>query len=158
MQGIGNRLFDPYGMTTRAMVVKILYNAEGMPEAGGNNPFADVEAGKWYEEPVKWALENGITTGTSPAEFSPNRSVTRQEVASFLCRYARYKGYDTSQRKDLSAYPDQDKISAYAREAMAWANAAGILTGKGGIYLDPQGTAARAEIAAMVQRFEAYYH
>ncbi|MGN0331348.1 MAG: S-layer homology domain-containing protein [Kineothrix sp.] len=158
MTGMGSSdQFNPYGETTRAMVVKILHNAMGAPASSHKNPFADVPAGKWYEEPVRWALERGITTGISPAEFAPDRSVTRQEVASFLYRYAEYRGFDTSETKDLSGFPDRGEISAYAGKAMAWANAAGIITGKGGIYLDPRGTATRAEIAAMVQRFEVRY-
>ena len=158
MTGMGNSdKFNPQGETTRAMVVKILHNAMEGPASSHQNPFVDVPESKWYEMPVRWALENGITTGTSPTEFAPDRSVTRQEVASFLYRYGEYRGFDVSMTKDISSYPDQGEISTYARKAMAWANATGIITGKGGIYLDPQGTATRAEIAAMVQRFEARY-
>lgn len=153
MTGMGNSsLFMPHRDTTRAMVVKILHNMEGGVAVDGEDVFWDVMPTAYYGMSVKWALKHGITTGISDTEFAPERTVARQEVASFLYRYAKYKGYDITARKDISHYQDYGKVSAYAREAMEWANATGILTGKGGILLDPLGKATRAEIATMVYR------
>lgn len=153
MRGDGSEtLFNPNGTTTRAMIVTILYRLEGEP-AAGVSMFADVKAGAWYADAVSWAAAHGIVNGRSTTEFAPGDPITRQELASILYRYAgSYKGYDVTARAELSSYPDAGTISAYARDAMAWANAEGLITGSNGMLI-PRDSAVRAQSAAILMRF-----
>lgn len=157
MSGVGNNNFNPLASTDRAMVVQILYNLEGKPGVSGSNRFSDVDAGAWYANAVQWAVENGITAGVSATEFAPERKVTRQEVASFLYRYANWKNYNVSGKNDLSAFADSDEVASWATEAMQWANNAKIINGTGSGLLAPTGTATRAEVAAMMKGFKTKY-
>lgn len=153
MRGDGSEtLFNPNGDTTRAMIVAILYRLEGEP-AAGVSMFTDVKAGSWYADAVSWAAAHGIVNGRSATEFAPGDPITRQELASILYRYAgSFKGCDVTARAELSSYPDADAISAYAKDAMAWANAQGLVTGSNGM-LNPRGSAIRAQSAAILMRF-----
>ena len=156
MSGTGDRKFDPEGDCTREMFVQIIYNMEGKPGAGPSNPFKDVKK-SWYYDAVTWAVANGITKGTSADTFGIGVKVTREQLAQFLMNYAKKRGYDTSARADISKFPDSDKISGWAKEAISWANANGIINGKakGGVnYLDPKGNATRAEVAQMMMNFQ----
>ena len=134
------------------MIVTILHRLEGTPAAEAST-FADVEAGQWYADAVGWGSANGVVKGYSALEFAPLQNITREQLAAILYRYAQLKGYDTSKRADLSGYTDADKISAYALEAMQWAVAEGLLTGRTETTLVPGGEATRAEAAMILMRF-----
>ena len=153
MDGVGDNLFAPNSETTRAQLVTILYRLAGEPEPGGDSGFADVAAGTWYTDAVAWAAENGIVNGVSDTEFAPGEDITREQLAAILYRYAAYQGYDVSQRADLLGFGDAESISGYAQEALSWAHAQGLVLGFEDGSLRPQGTASRAQIAAVLMRF-----
>ncbi|MGM9563262.1 MAG: endonuclease [Faecousia sp.] len=154
--GVGAASFDPEGQVSRAMLVTVLYRLAGEPEVEFKTCFLDVKKGLWYSDAVIWAYEEGITLGTDAAHFSPDAAVTREQTATFLCRYAQWEGYDVSARADLSGFPDADTVSAYAEESVSWAVANGLISGSaqnGTDYLLPGGTAIRAQSAAIMVRF-----
>ena len=153
MTGTSDTAFSPNLTTTRGMIVTILYRMEGSPEPPGWAPFADVPQGKYYAHPVAWAAWNGIVNGKTATTFAPEEPITREQLAAILYRYAKFKGYDVSAQGDLSQFTDRGRIRAYALEAMSWANAEGLITGKGKGILDPGGPATRAQVAAILQRF-----
>ena len=153
MDGVGDNLFAPNSQTTRAQLVTILHRLAGEPEPGGDSGFADVETGTWYTDAVAWAAQNGIVNGVSDTEFAPGDNITREQLAVILYRYAAYQGYDVSQRADLSGFGDAESISGYAQEALSWAHAQGLVLGFEDGSLRPQGTASRAQIAAVLMRF-----
>ena len=153
MGGVGDSLFAPNSETTRAQLVTILYRLAGEPEPGGDSGFADVETGTWYTDAVAWAAENGIVNGTTDTTFAPGEDITREQLAAILYRYAACQGYDVSQRADLSGFGDASSISGYAQEALSWAHAQGLVLGFEDGSLRPQGTASRAQIAAVLMRF-----
>ena len=153
MDGVGDNLFAPNSQTTRAQLVTILYRLAGQPEPGGDSGFSDVETGIWYTDAVAWAAQNGIVNGVSDTEFVPGDDITREQLAAILYRYAACQGYDVSQRADLSGFGDASSISGYAQEALSWAHAQGLVLGFEDGSLRPQGTASRAQIAAVLMRF-----
>lgn len=141
--GMTEDLYMPQRAMSRAMTVTILSRFEE------EIPTVD---GAWYESARVWGMENGICDGTRMEE-----DVTREQLATMLWRYARYRGWDVSARGDVSAFSDADKISPFADDAITWATGTGILGGKGAGILDPGGKATRAEFAAMLNRFCALY-
>ncbi len=157
MNGTGDgSTFAPEDPCTREMSVQILYNAEGAPGADPSNPFEDVIDGKWYYKAVTWALANNVTSGKSATLFGAGENVTREQLAQFLMNYAKKRGFDTTARADVSKFPDNAQISGWAKDAISWANANGIINGKaknGKNYLDPKGNATRAETAQMIMVF-----
>lgn len=153
MKGTGENLFSPDATTTRGMIVTILYRLEGEPSPIGACPFQDVASGKYYEKAITWAAENGIVSGFSADTFGPDQNITREQMAAILYRYATYKKYDVSTAGDLSKFPDADKVSSYAVDAMKWANAAGLINGSNDGKLYPAGNATRAQVAAILTRF-----
>lgn len=120
-------------------------------QPSGGTGFRDVQADAYYADAVSWATEQGIVTGTSQTAFSPDESVTREQMAALLYRYAG----EPSAAGDLSAYADADSVSAYASDAMAWCVENGVLNGTDGSRLEPAASATRAEVAAVLQRFAA---
>ena len=124
-----------------------------LPEEGLDYPFSDVDASSWYGPAVYWARANGIVTGTSDTTFTPDRPVTRQEMAAILHRYAEFAGYDVSASADLSGYTDAGDIAGYAQTAMAWANGVGLVTGTSDTTLSPTGSAVRGQVATILMRF-----
>lgn len=153
MNGTDGSLFSPESTTTRAQVVTVLYRLAGQPAADWENPFWDVPASAWFHDAVTWAWENDITGGVSSTHFGAGNAVTREQLATFLYRYAQDQGYDTSARADLSGYSDAGLVSSYATEALSWANATGLITGTTGTTLSPQGSATRAQVATILSRF-----
>lgn len=153
MAGTAADVFAPNATTTRAMIVTILYRLEGSPAVTGTNAFVDVPAGQWYTDAVNWAAANQIVKGTSATTFAPNDSITREQMAAILYRYAQYKGYDVTKKADLSGYSDNGQVSAYAKDALAWANAAKLINGVTNTTLAPQGNATRAQVSAILHRF-----
>lgn len=153
MAGTAADVFAPNATTTRAMIVTILYRLEGSPAVTGTSSFVDVPAGQWYTDAVSWAAANQIVKGTSATTFAPNDSITREQMAAILYRYAQYKGYDVTKKADLSGYSDNGQVSAYAKDALAWANAAKLINGVTNTTLAPQGNATRAQVSAILHRF-----
>lgn len=153
MNGTSETRFTPNGTTTRGMIVTILYRLAGSPETAAWSPFQDVDPNQYYAAPIAWAAWNGIVNGKSATSFGPNDPITREQMAAILYRYASSRDMEVTQRGNLNQFSDQGKISSYAREALAWANGAGLITGKGGGILDPKGPAVRAQVAAIFQRF-----
>ena len=152
MNGAGNGTFAPDTVMSRAMLVQVLYNLEGKPEAA-DCTFTDVAADAWYADAVAWAADAGIVTGVSDTTFAPDQMMTREQIATILYRYAAYKNYDVTASNDLSSYTDAGQIGSYAIEAMQWANGAGLITGSTATTLNPLGSATRAEVATILMRF-----
>ena len=142
--------FSPDVTMTRAMLVTVLWRMEGSPKAA-EPTFADVR-GTWCSEAVGWAAANGIVAGYNKNVFAPNATITREQMAAILYRYAAFKGIDVSAAGDLSGFTDVDSVSAYALDAMSWAVAEGILSGNKG-NLMPDGGATRAQVAAILHRY-----
>ena len=153
MLGTSKTLFSPHGTATRGMMATILWRMEGSPAPKGKNSFTDVEAGKWYADAITWTAENSIFAGYGKDKFGPDDPITREQLAAIFYRYADCKGYDLTVKGNLDKFKDADKITDYAKTAMQWAVGSGLVKGKSGNLLDPQGTATRAEIAAMLHRF-----
>lgn len=156
MNGMSETAFAPQTNLSRAMVAVLLYRMAGEPAVSGNSPFVDVPAGIWYTDAVVWAYQNNIVKGISETQFAPNSSVTRQQTAVLLYRFAAFNGEDVSARTDLSLFIDAAKVDGYAVEAMSWAVAEGIINGvaeNGTVYLQPQGTTTRAQYATIIYRY-----
>lgn len=153
MSGTSTGVFSPDNAMTRAMLVTVLWRAEGQPTASTAASFTDVASNSWYSSAVAWAVENGIVNGTSDTTFSPDKSITRQEIAAILQRYAKYKGVDVTQTADLSAYTDNASVASWASDAMAWAVNKGVITGATSTTLAPAANATRAQVATMLMRY-----
>lgn len=148
--------FAPNQTMNRAMLVTVLWSLAGKPAPKGVNTFSDVPNGEWYTNAVTWAAENSVVTGVGSGRFDPNGAVTREQAAVILYKYAQSKGYDVSARADLTAFPDAGSVSDWAQDALAWANATGLIQGT--VYgsktiLDPQGSASRAQVAAILRSY-----
>ena len=153
MTGLTVTAFGPKLSTTRGMIVTILWRMENEPAAKHGCPFADVRRGSYYEQAIAWASENGIVTGFDASTFAPDRTITREQLAAILFRFAAYRGMDAvTLRENLSSFQDQAAISAYAVSALNWAVGEGLMQGTGD-KLEPTGSATRAQVAAMLRRF-----
>lgn len=155
MNGIGNQKFDPEGAMTRAMLVTVLWRYAGEPRQGSNS-FTDVPNGLWYSDAVAWAAHNGIVSGIGNNRFDPDGKITREQMATILFRYSNSLGMITSDRASLGSFPDGGKVSGYAKDALSWAVAEGLITGSasgGKVYLEPQGNATRAQVATILMRY-----
>ena len=153
MLGTSKTLFSPHGTVTRGMMATILWRMEGSLAPKDENSFTDVEAGMWYADAITWTTANGIFAGYSKDKFGPDDPVTREQLTAIFYRYADYKGYKLTVTGNLDKFEDADKITDYAKTVMQWAVGNGLIKGKAETLLDPQGTATRAEIAAMLHRF-----
>jgi len=153
MKGTGADMFAPNAPTSRAMIVTVLYRMADEPAVSSAASFEDVTDGSYYADAVAWAAETGIMEGYSAARFGADDSVTREQMATILYRYAAYTGRDTGAANMLINYADADQISAYAVAAMEWANAEGLILGTTETTLNPTGEATRAQIAAILARF-----
>ena len=158
MGGMGDGTFAPTGTTTRAQIVQILYNLEGTPAVSGTTPFTDLTA-NWYKPAILWAYQNNVVAGTSPTTFDPEGPVTREQIAVILTQYMFHvlKMNRTWTPADLSTFPDGANVSSWAKEAMQDAVALGLINGTkapdGKVYLDPQGSAARQQVATILMNF-----
>lgn len=155
MNGVGGGKFEPDGQLTRAQLVTVLYRAAGEPDTGKQvNPFTDVPDDTWYTKAVIWAANNGIVNGVAKNTFAPDDSITREQIAAMLYRYA---GAEAAKEDKLSAFPDAAKVSDWAKEALNWAVASGLINGvanaNGTASLEPQATATRAQIATILMRW-----
>ena len=158
MGGMGDGTFAPTGTTTRAQIVQILYNLEGTPAVSGTTPFTDLTA-NWYKPAILWAYQNNVVAGTSPTTFDPDQPVTREQIAVILTQYMFnvLKMNRTWTPADLSTFPDGAQVSGWAKEAMQDAVALGLINGTkapdGKVYLDPQGSATRQQVATILMNF-----
>lgn len=155
MNGVGSGKFEPDGQLTRAQLVTVLYRAAGEPDTGKQvNPFTDVADDAWYTKAVIWAANNGIVNGVAKNTFAPDDSIPREQIAAMLYRYA---GAEAAKEDKLSAFPDAAKTSDWAKEALNWAVASGLINGvadaNGTASLEPQSTATRAQIATILMRW-----
>lgn len=153
MDGTGGGAFSPAATTTRGMVVTILYRLAGQPTSASTSAFSDVAVGQWYSDAVSWASANGIVSGYGDGTFGPNDTVTREQLAAILYRFAQTQSEDVTQTGALSSFTDGGDTAQWAQSAMSWAVGNGLISGKGNGVLDPQGTATRAEVAAILARF-----
>ena len=158
MGGMGDGTFAPTGTTTRAQIVQILYNLEGTPAVSGTTPFTDLTA-NWYKPAILWAYQNNVVAGTSPTTFDPEGPVTREQIAVILTEYMFHvlKMERTWTPADLSTFPDGAQVSSWAKEAMQDAVALGLINGTKAsddmVYLDPQGSATRQQVATILMNF-----
>ncbi len=152
MKGVSATEFSPNEMLTRGQMVTILHRMAGSPEVAASTPFTDVKAGQYYTQAVSWAWSIGISCGVSSTRFAPETPVTREQMVTFLARYAASTGKETEPQSDLSRFPDSKSVSQYAKASMAWAVETGILIGIDG-SLAPKATATRAQAAAVFQRY-----
>ena len=155
LQGVGDGLMLPDGDITRAQMAQVLWNVEGQPAAAEGEGFSDVSEGDWFAGAVAWASQEGIFVGYDGA-FDPDAELTREQAATVLMRWAESNGEDVSGRADLSGFPDADGISEWAVESVRWAVDAGVLKGvanpDGTTTVSAQGTATRAQTAALMMR------
>ena len=155
MNGTGDG-FSPNNNINRAQLVTVLYRMAGEPEVTGENPFTDVPDGQWYTDAVLWAAENGITEGTSETTFAPNSALSREDMATFLYRFADFETEEPIEiTGDLSGYTDADLVADYAVNAMTWAVGEGVISGIGNNTLAPDNTASRAQMATVLTRYTA---
>ena len=153
MSGTSETTFSPNATMTRAMVVTVLHRLAGKPIYGEIDKFTDVPYGTWYTGAVFWAVGSGITSGTSETTFSPNDKVTREQLVTFLYRYAEYLFVDIT-TTELGEYADLNDVAEYARTPFGWAVANGIVSGTDETHLSPKNYATRAQCAAVLARFD----
>ena len=153
MNGVGDNRFQPNGILTRGQLVTILHRMAGSPAAEKEAPFTDVASGRYYSEAVAWAYEAEIAKGISTTAFAPNAAVTREQLVTFLARYASWSGVEVKVSGDLNGYTDASSVSPYALEAMTWAVENGIIQGVTDTSLAPRGTATRAQVATIFMRY-----
>ena len=149
--GTSANTFEPETAMTRAMLVTVLWRYEGEPDAPANT-FSDVKSGTWYSNAVSWAAANGVVNGVGNNKFDPEGKITREQMATILFRYAQKEGIDTSKRGNLGDFPDANRVSSYAKDAVQWAVGEKIINGSDGKLL-PQGSATRAQVATILVRF-----
>lgn len=155
MKGTDQGFFSPDVDTSRGMIVTILHRLEGTPQAGLSG-FTDVPAGEYYTDAVGWASQNGIVSGYGEGAegmFGPNDSITREQLAAILYRYAEKKGLDVTVRGDLGAFVDAGSVSDYAVEPLRWAVGVGLISGMGDGSIAPGGKATRAQVATILMRY-----
>lgn len=155
MAGSTATRFDPNGKLTRAMFAAVLYRLEGSPEVSYSEVFSDVPRSAWYTDAVIWANQNGVVSGYNNGKFGGDGTLTREQLASMLYRYAKYKGLSVDGSASLSGYSDAEQVADWAEQAMRWAVQADILgsTSSTKRVLSPAGTATRAQCASILMRF-----
>lgn len=157
MNGTDIFAFEPNTAMNRAMVVTVLHREQGNVKADKVSPFKDAKSTDYFYNALNWAAENDIIKGMSPTAFAPKNEITREQLATILFRYTEFLGIDTSARAELSSFPDANSVSDWAQDAMSWAVAVGLITGNniGGVaHLDPASSATRAQVAAILCRYE----
>ena len=150
--GISETLFAPDLAMTRGMLVTVLYRMEGTPETTDACVFQDVPGDAYYYSAVVWANKNGIVNGISETEFAPDQNISREQIATMMMRYTKFKGFAVSKRSNLNKYADSGEISAWAKDALSWANAVKLINGRDNAMLAPKGNATRAEVATILMR------
>ena len=154
MVGMSQTTFEPNTVTSRAMVVTVLYNIAGAPDVSGlENPFTDVAAGRWYTNAIIWAANNGIAAGMTTTTFEPEADVTRAQMVAFVMRYAAFQKQDVSKRADLTNYTDAAAVPDWAKDNVQWAVAEGLIVGVDETTLAPNDTATRAQLATILANY-----
>jgi len=153
MAGISDKLFAPNSTVTRGMAVTMLYALEGKPEVSGASRFKDIKSGQYFYKPILWADGAGVANGTGEDAFSPMVAITREQFAVMLYGYARFSGFDTGNSAALDSFKDAKNVSNYAKEALCWAVANGVMSGDTGGRLLPKSSLTRAQTAAMLRSF-----
>ena len=151
MSGTSSTQFSPDEPLSRAMIATILWKRSGGPSAAAGTAFADVPAGSWYETAVRWAASQGLMAGYGQHQFGPEDPVSREQLTAVLWKFA--GSPDIGDTGDAQDFADAGAISPWARDTARWARSEGLLTGKDGNRLDPQGTATRAQVSALLMRF-----
>ncbi len=152
MNGESATKFMPNNKLSRAMLVTILYRMQNEPTVTANALFNDVANGQWYTKAVAWASANNVVNGVGEGKFAPNDSVTRQEMAAMLYRYAKATGMDTTATASLNGFKDSAKVADWATDAMKWAVGSGLMKGNDDNTINLMGTATRAEVATVIVR------
>lgn len=156
LHGTGMDRFSPLESVTRAQLVTALYRRAGQPQNESSEApvFSDVAAGRWYSDAVAWAASRELVNGYPDGTFRPNRLVSREELATILYRSAYASGW---RYPDLRAYSDAASVAPFAQTAMSWAVGQDIVRGVpsgNGTALQPKASATRAQLAAMLVRYE----
>jgi len=158
MNGSSDTKFDPNVVLTREMFVKVLANLSGADlSAYTTTSFSDVKPGSWYAPAVEWAYSNGLTSGISAAKFGTGQNVTREQLAVFMTRYAKYITKPTAGKSDLTQFKDHNEISDWAYDSMSWMVNKGFITGTGNSMLSPKASASRAQMAKIIMSFMKEY-
>ena len=155
MQGVSEDIFQSATTTTRGMIATILYRMEGEPAVKNASSFRDVADGMYYTKAIAWAAANGIVNGYADGTFQPDQTISREQMAAILYRYAQYKGCDVSVGEDTNilSYTDAAQVASYAVPAFQWAVGAGIINGTTATTLSPKGSATRGQVAAILHRY-----
>ena len=156
MNGLSEHTFGPNNSVTRGMVVTVLYRMVGQPAVSGSSGFSDVPKGKYYSNAVIWAQGLGVVKGFEDGTYRPNDNVTREQLAAILYRFSISKGESINSMANLIGFPDYNKVHSYAKTAIAWAVAEGIIGGvnsNGKDYLQPTNSATRAQFATIISRY-----
>ena len=155
LTGTSDKIFEPDGTANRAMLTTILARLSGENFTRTDSSFSDVAAGDWFAGAVYWAANKGLVTGYGNGKFGPYDNITREQLALFMYRYARTYGIDSGSydSKCLYGYKDFENTASWAKDAMSWAVSNSLISGRSPTALAPQGTATRAEIAGVLQRF-----
>ena len=156
MTGTDEQSFSPNKVTTRGMIVTVLWRNEGSPKADFDG-FDDVKSDKYYYQAVSWAFDNEIVSGYDSKTFGAEDDITREQLATIMFRYANFKNYGTTNKEDLSKFSDSNMVSDYAVSAFEWALANKIITGTSETTLEPKGNALRSQVAAILRRFDNTY-
>ena len=156
MNGTEANKFAPGETMTRAMVVTVLYRLQGEPGVEYTTVFTDVKEGKWYTDAILWAAQNNIVNGVGNNKYDPMGTITREQLATIIMRYAPEEYIVTEERADITGYADYKRVREYARDALSWANAVGLITGKTETTLAPREGATREQFAAILKRFKEY--
>lgn len=154
--GTGAGIFSPNEPMNRAMVATVLYRVAGSEKVTGATAFEDVADGQWYSQAIAWASAKGVVNGMGDNRYAPDLAVTREQLVTMLYRFEKdYRNKKVSTTGDLGAFPDGSVVSSWARDAMSWAVGEKLIQGRNTGHLDPSGTATRAEVATVLQRFAA---
>lgn len=153
--GTAETAFSPNTSMTRAMLATVLHRVSGLETAANGETFTDVPAGLWYSDGIAWASANGVVNGMGDGTFCPDQPVTREQLVTMLYRYQTSRKGNISAKGSLLDYPDGGIVADWAQDAMKWAVGAELVKGRDTGHLDPKGTATRAEVATILQRFDA---
>ena len=152
MQGTGNG-FEPESKMSRAMLVTVLYRMAKPESVESTHNFKDVAKGQWYSDAVAWAAANGIVNGITSTEFAPDSDLSREQMALIIYRFAKMQGFDVAGASNLENFTDAKDVSAWALDALSWANKTELVNGTSETTLSPKATATRAQVAAILMRF-----
>lgn len=153
--GTEETVFSPNTSMTRAMLATVLHRVSGLETVKNGEAFTDVPAGLWYSDGIAWASANGVVNGMGDGTYRPDMAVTREQLVTMLYRYQVVRQENMNTKGSLSGYPDGGAVADWAQDAMKWAVGAELVKGRDTGHLDPKGTATRAEVATILQRFDA---